>query len=247
MFNADLTRNGDIIFSDLSSVYDISPDDGELEPEPMFTSLTNPRFVSVNQDTGDVAITAHLALVLAKRLRSGAWDHKKHKLSGEPWVVCWSSPDHVIYRLDHNEGDALVKYSVSDNKVIWEKPVDGLTSLCVDRNHNVYAAMYADNVVEVYNGSGDVLGTIPSSGYSYRVYAPEALCVDSMDRLYILHHLKDSDDIVVSVWSTEGAFIKELMTINHKSADWGMSIKGDVMMISNMRDIMKYDLTTMIK
>jgi hypothetical protein len=148
-------------------------------------------------------------------------------------------------RLDGDHADELAKYSVGDRQMIWKKQVVGLRSLCVDRKGTIYAALYADDIIQVFDSKGSVLDTIPHVRDRDQLYQPEAVCVDAENRLYVLHHVRVSGDamVVVSVWRTDGTYLRRLVTYTHKSADWVMKLNGNILMISNIKEIRKYDLS----
>ena len=226
--------------------------------------------ISVNRTTGDVAVTSICPDVLRiYRHDNGKWElHTSHWLEVDPCNICWSSRQHVIV----SEFDQVIKYSLTDRQVEWDKSTDFVSSICTDSKDKVYVTLLGEHMIEVYNSNGDALHTIPRDPDTSEMYYPRAVCIDSTDTLYVLHDTydrvavdsddsNDSDDsidsddslpnkLVVSVYATDGSYVRRLITLENATIQWPnpymMVIQDNTMIIGHRSQISKYRLPPLI-
>ena len=233
--------------------------------------------ISVNRTTGDVAVTSIYPHMLhIYRHDIGKWElHTSHTLEVEPGMICWSSRQHVIM----STTDHVLKYSLTARQVEWDKRINGeVTSICTDSKDSVYVTLLGEDIIQVYNSNGDALHTIPRDPRTSEMYRPRAVCIDSTDTLYVMHNTynrvavdsddsndsdysNDSDDYdpnkrvvsvytrVVSVYTTDGSYVRRLITLDNATSvvyayyySDGMVIQDNTMIIEHDDVISKYRL-----
>ena len=233
--------------------------------------------ISVNRTTGDVAVASIYPHMLhIYRHDNGNWElHTSHTLEVDPYNICWSSRQHVIMSTINQ----VLKYSVTARHVEWDKRTDFVTSICTDSKDKVYVTLLGEHMIEVYNSNGNALHTIPRDPDTSQMYRPQAVCIDSTDTLYVLNYKYDrlavdlddsndsdysndsddydpykrvvSDTLVVSVYTTDGSYVRRLITLD-ATADvdgfdpYMMVIHDNTMIIGHCDKITKYRLPHLI-
>ena len=210
---------------------------------PFHTPGKNRLYMSVNRETGYVAVIAGCMMYVYRRDQGKLHLHTSLELEGKPYeVICWISSHQVIMSQRIN----LVKYSLTDRQIQWKKPIDCVSSICADKKGNIYVALLMQKSIQVYNINGDNLHTVPRDPNTSEMYRPEAICVDSADNLYVLYHQKGScyTKAVVSVYNTDGSYIRRLITIDlFFVVNCQMTTHDNTLIISCNDEIRKYHLT----
>ena len=260
MLDLDVLGTGDVIYTTDTGHVHLLSQDGLSVSNAFDAPETNPviRCISVNRTTGDVAVgLAYSDMLHIYRHDNGKWElHTSHTLEVHPWHICWSSSQHVIMSVVRQ----VIKYSVTARHVEWKQEQPSLvTSICTDSKDSVYVTLWVKNIIQVYNSNGDALHTIPRDRDTSEMYRPRAVCIASTDTLYVLHDTYnrvavDSDDYdpnkgVVSVYTTDGSYVRRLITLDNATSvvdpyydPYAMVIQDNTMIIGHDDVISKYRL-----